>query len=354
MIRFECDYAEGCQPEILDLLTKTNFEQTPGYGGDEYTEKAARLIKKACECPNADVHFTIGGTHTNKTVIRSMLRDYEGVISVESGHVEQHETGTIEQGGHKVLTAYSLDGKLKPEHIRKIVENHQIYGFHMVKPGMVYVSNPTENGTMYSKAELTRLREVCDEYGLPLYLDGARMGYGLYARGNDLTMADYAKLCDVFYIGGTKVGALFGEAIVIVNDKFKPNFKYFIKQNGALLAKGRLLGIQFIPLFDERDLYRKGGKHRMDLAVKLQDCFEECGLKDHYGSTSNQLFPEMPRWLYEKLGEKYAFSYTEKIDDDNAVIRFCTSWATKESDVDELIRDLKNIFACENPAEYKL
>lgn len=345
MIRFECDYAEGCQPEILELLAKTNLEQTPSYGADEYSEKAKELIKKACNAPDADVYFTIGGTHTNKTVIASVLKPYEGVISPESGHIEQHETGTIEAGGHKVLTAYNLDGKLRPEQIQKIVENQEIYGFHMVKPGMVYVSNPTENGTMYSKAELTAIREMCDRYNLPLFLDGARMGYGLYARGNDLTLEDYAKLCDIFYIGGTKVGCLFGEAIVICNDKYKENFQYFIKQNGALLAKGRLLGINFIPMFDEHDLYNKGGAHAMRLAIKLQDCFNELGLKDHYGSTSNQLFPEMPRWLYEKLGEKYAFAYTEKIDDDNAVIRFCTSWSTKESDVDKLIKDLHELLA---------
>lgn len=340
MIQFQCDYAEGCLPEILELMTRTNFEQTVGYGEDEYCEKARELIRTACCAPNADVHFLVGGTHTNKAVIRSILRSYEGVLSAETGHIATHETGTIEAGGHKVLTLPSFDGKITARQILEAVEAHGGYNYHMVKPGLVYISNPTENGTMYSKEELLAIRGACDKTGLPLFLDGARMGYGLFARGNDLTLADYARLCDVFYIGATKVGALFGEAVVINNDKYKANFKYCIKQNGALLAKGRLLGLQFIGLFDERRLYYKASQHAMRLANKLSACFEKLGFKDYYGSTSNQLFPVMLDSLLEKLGEKYMYSYTARVDETRSCVRFCTSWATKEENVDRLIADL--------------
>ncbi len=341
MLQFQCDYEEGCLPEILQLLAETNLIQTVGYGEDEYCARARQLIKEECQAPDADVHFLVGGTHTNKAVIRSILRSYEGVLSAATGHIATHETGTIEAGGHKVLTLPTANGKITPEQIIKAVEDHGGYNYHMVKPGMVYISNPTEAGTMYSKAELEAIRAAGDETGLPLFLDGARMGYGLFARGNDLTLADYARLCDVFYIGATKVGALFGEAVVINNDKYKANFKYCIKQNGALLAKGRLLGLQFIGLFDERKLYYKVGQHAMKLAVKLQDCFEELGFKDYYGSTSNQLFPVMPDELLAKLDENYMYSYETRVDDTHSAVRFCTSWATTEENVNKLIADLK-------------
>lgn len=343
MVRFECDYSEGALPQILDLMVKTNMEQTPGYGEDVFCEKARELIRRECQAPDADVHFVVGGTQANKVVIQSYLKSYQGVLSAVSGHINVHETGTIEAGGHKVLPLPSTDGKITPRQIKKAVED-QNGDYHCVQPAMVYISNPTEYGTMYTKSELEELRKVCDRLKLPLFLDGARMGYGLASPGNDLTLADYARLCDVFYIGATKVGALFGEAIVICNDNMKKDFKYNIKQNCALLAKGRLLGIQFIGLFGEEKLYYKAAQHAVDLAIKLKNAMSELGIKFMYDSPTNQQFPLLPNKVLEQLDGKYSYTVQEKIDRDNTCVRFCTSWATKEEGVDALIADLKKIY----------
>lgn len=344
MVRFECDYGEGALPQILDLMVRTNMEQTPGYGEDVYCEKARRLIRQECRAPDADVHFVVGGTQANKVVIQSYLRPYEGALSAVSGHINVHETGTVEAGGHKVLPLASDDGKITARQIRQAVEDHG-GDYHCVKPGMVYISNPTEFGTMYTKSELESIREACDELDLPLFLDGARMGYGLASPGNDLTLADYARLCDAFYIGGTKVGALFGEAIVLCSDRMKKNFKYNIKQNGALLAKGRLLGLQFIGLFDENKLYYKVSQHAIDLAMKLKKAFSDMGVSFLYDSPTNQQFPILPNNVLDKLSEKYSYTVQQKLDSERTCVRFCTSWATREEDVDALIADLKKIMA---------
>lgn len=264
MIKFDCDYLEGCHPDILKMLEKTNFEQTEGYGCDKYCEKARKLIIKACGFAGKrgknvpDVHFLVGGTQTNTTVISAVLRPHQGVISAVTGHVNVHETGAVESTGHKVLALPSKDGKLSAEQVEKYVRscvddcNYE----HIVQPGMVYISFPTENGTVYSKKELSELRKVCLKYKLPLFIDGARLGYGLAVVGNDLTLPDIASLCDVFYIGGTKNGALFGEAVVITNNAFKKDFRNIIKQRGGMLAKGRLLGIQFVTLFSDGLYFR--------------------------------------------------------------------------------------------------
>ncbi len=342
MIRFECDYNEGCLPQILDLMVKTNMEQHIGYGEDEYCEKARELIKEVCETPTADVHFLVGGTQTNKTVIQSFLKSYQGVLSAVGGHINTHETGTIEAGGHKVLPLDSKDGKITAKQVDDAMVAHG-GDCHCVQPAMVYISNPTEFGTIYTKAELEELRKVCDKWDLPLFLDGARMGYAIYAPGNDVTMADYGKYCDVFYIGGTKVGALFGEAVVIVNDKMKKDFRYNIKQNGGMLAKGRLLGIQFLGLFGEEKLYFKVSEHAIKMAMKLKDCFTELGWQFEYDSPTNQQFIRMPNDLLAKISEKYAVSAQGALDENHTLVRFCTSWATKEENVDELIAFLKTL-----------
>ncbi|MGL4372515.1 MAG: threonine aldolase family protein, partial [Turicibacter sp.] len=278
MIRFESDYAEGAHPLILEKLVATNDEQTPGYGNDAYCDRARQLIRDLCESQQADVHFFVGGTQTNLTVISSMLRPHQGVISAVTGHINTHETGAIEATGHKVLTVESTDGKLTAAQVKAVYEeHHQNSGsYHTVQPGMVYISHPTENGTTYTLAQLTELSEMCKQLNLPLFVDGARLGYGIAAPNNDLFMCDLARLCDVFYIGGTKVGALFGEAVVITNDAFKSDFRYLIKQRGALLAKGRLLGIQFETLFEDH-LYFEISEHAVKLAIKIREALMEKG-----------------------------------------------------------------------------
>jgi len=342
MIRFECDYTEGALPQILDLLVKTNMEQTIGYGDDAYCEQARELIRQACGAPDADVYFLVGGTQTNKTVIQSYLKSYQGVLSAVGGHINTHETGTIEAGGHKVLPLESDDGKIRAWQVEKAMQTHN-YNHHEVQPAMVYISNPTEFGTIYTKEELQQLREVCDKWNLPLFLDGARLGYGLYAPGNDIAMEDYAKYCDVFYIGGTKVGALFGEAVVICNEAMKRDFKYSIKQNGGLLAKGRLLGIQFLGLFGEEKLYYKVSQEAIRLAMKLKAAFTELGWEFAYDSPTNQQFIKMPNELLAKISEKYAVSDQGEIDENHRLVRICTSWATKEENVDAFIADIREM-----------
>ena len=344
MIQFQCDYEEGACPQILERLVETNLEQTVGYSEDEYCKQAREKIKKACDAPEADVHFLVGGTQTNYVVIRSILRPYQGVISAVTGHINVHETGAVEATGHKVLALPSKDGKITASQVRAYYDAHwnDADHEHIVQPGMVYISHPTENGTLYTKKELADLHEVCRKYGMLLFLDGARLGYGLMAETNDITLADLAKYTDVFYIGGTKVGALFGEAVVITNRALKKDFRYMIKQNGGMLAKGRLLGIQFDTLFTD-DLYFKISAHADELAMKLKKIFLEKGYGLRYDSYTNQQFPILPDSHIEKLKEKYVFEFWEKVSDTESAVRFCTSWATKPEVVDELIRD---IMAC--------
>ena len=345
MIRFESDYLEGAHPEIIRKLTETNFEQTPGYGVDVHCERARELIKKACEAPDAYVQFLVGGTQTNATVIASILKPYEGVLSPVSGHINAHETGAVEATGHKVLALpCGADGKIYAEQVREAYYNHinDASFEHLVKPAMVYISQPTENGTIYTKNELAALREACDETGLSLFVDGARCGYGLASENNDVFLPDLAKYADVFYIGGTKVGALFGEAIVFSNTKLAENFRYMIKRHGGMLAKGRLLGIQFETLFENR-LYFEVSEHAVKLALKIKEALKKIGVETLFESPSNQQFPIFTKEEYEKLSEKYSFSHWCNLDGDRIGARICTSWATKAEDVDELIADLEKI-----------
>ena len=344
MISFENDYSEGAHEEILRRLAEVNKEGITGYGNDSYCESAKEKIRQACKCPEADIYFLVGGTQTNQTVIDSVLQSYEGVIAAETGHVASHEAGAIEASGHKVLTLPQLEGKIQPKDVADYLNqfysdgNHE----HMVFPGMVYISHPTEYGTLYTRGELAELSDICQQYHIPLYLDGARLGYGLMAKTNDITLTDLAKYTDVFYIGGTKVGALFGEAVVITNEALKKDFRYMIKQNGGMLAKGRLLGVQFDTLFTD-DLYFKISAHADELAMKLKKAFQKKGYGLRYDSYTNQQFPILPDSHIEKLKEKYVFEFWEKVSDTESAVRFCTSWATKSEVVDELIRD---IMAC--------
>ncbi|WP_432358110.1 threonine aldolase family protein [Sporosarcina sp. UB5] len=344
MIRFENDYAEGAHKRILERLMETNEEQTPGYGMDEYCEKARTSIRKACHVENADIHFLVGGTQTNTTIISSILRPHQGAVSATTGHIAVHETGAIEATGHKVLTLPSDDGKIKAEQVKELYDAHwnDDAHEHTVQPGLVYISHPTENGTTYSKSELEELSKVCRECGLPLMLDGARLGYGLVSKDNDLSLADIARLCDVFYIGGTKIGALFGEAVVIINDDLKKDFRYLIKQRGGLLAKGRLLGIQFETLFED-GLYYEISKHAVEMAMLIRETFVKKGYSLRYDSNTNQQFPILPNDVVAKLGKKYSFSFWEKVDATQSVVRFCTSWATKKENVEMLINDIKKL-----------
>ena len=341
MIIFENDYAEGAYPAILKKLMETNYVQTSGYGVDVYCEEAKKTIKRICVNENVDIHFLVGGTQTNMTVIASILRPHQGVLSADTGHINAHETGAIESTGHKVLAMPSVDGKISAKQIQDAYDAHESDDSkeHVVQPGMVYISNPTEYGTLYSKKELEEISKTCHELHLPLFLDGARLGYGLMAEGYDVTMEDIARLCDVFYIGGTKVGALFGEAVVITDRSLEKDFRYFIKQKGGMLAKGRLLGIQFQVLLED-GAYFTIAKEANRLATKLATAFKAKGYKMLFDTITNQQFVIMSNEDIARLSEKYAFSYWEKIDDKCAAVRFCTSWATKESDVDQLIADL--------------
>ena len=341
MIRFECDYAEGAHPRILERLIETNFVQTAGYSRDEYCKKAAELIKKLCKSDNCDVHFFVGGTQTNLTVIASMLKPYEGVMSADTGHINVHETGAIEACGHKVLTIPSPDGRITAAQVRAMylehVENPEPE--HIVFPGMAYISHPTENGTIYSKQELTELHKVCRECDIPLFMDGARLGYALAAPGNDLEIHDIAALCDAFYIGGTKIGALLGEALVITNDKYKKNFRYHIKQRGALLAKGRLLGIQFETLFED-GLYMDIAKNAIECAMIIKKACEDAGFEFLYDSPTNQQFPILTNEQAATLARKYAFHEWARVDEGRVAVRFCTSWATRVESAEELAGDV--------------
>ena len=341
MIRFNCDYSEGAHPQVLQRLVETNMEQTAGYGEDPHCAHAAELIRSECGRPDADVHFLVGGTQANLTVIAAALRPHQGVIAAQSGHVNVHESGAIEATGHKVLAQPCQDGKLTAEQVRQVVEDHfnDETQEHMVQPKMVYISHPTEVGTLYTKEELEALHQVCRQKGLYLFLDGARLGYGLTAPGTDVTMADVAALCDVFYIGGTKVGTLFGEAVVILHPELKPDFRYLIKQRGGMLAKGRLLGVQFEALC-ENGLYYEMGRHANEAAAVIRQACQQKGYPFLCPSPTNQQFPILPDEKLPALAKKYAFAHFGKVDDSHSAIRFCTSWATKLEDAQALAQDL--------------
>lgn len=341
MILFNCDYTEGAHPRILEKLMETNLEQTVGYGEDGYCDQAREAIRKVCGAPDADVHFLVGGTQSNLTVISSVLKAHQGVLCADTGHINVHETGAIEACGHKALSLPNSDGKITAEQIRREYELH--WGDesheHMVQPKMVYISHPTELGTLYSKAELAAIREVCLACGLYLFLDGARMGYGLMSPGTDVTLTDIAELTDVFYIGGTKVGALFGEAVVITNSEMKPDFRYVIKQKGGMLAKGRLLGVQFLELFRD-GLYFEISKHAIDMAMLLRDGLRKKGYPFFMESDTNQQFIIMQDDKVSEIRKKYGVTYLQRYDETHSVIRLCTSWATKEENVSAFLADM--------------
>ncbi len=341
MIRFECDYLEGAHPKVLELLISSNYEQTKGYGLDPYCDKAREVIKTLCKQEDADVHFLVGGTQTNTTVIASILRPYQGVLCADSGHINVHETGAIESLGHKVLSMKSKDGKITARQIAHAYEMHynDESREHVVQPGMVYISQPTELGTMYSKEELTAISEVCRAHNLPLFLDGARLGYALTSEKNDVHLEDIAELCDVFYIGGTKVGALFGEAVVICNPMLKKDFRYYIKQHGGMLAKGRLLGMQFLALLED-GLYYEIAEQANQYAMQIRRACEVKGYPFFVESWTNQQFPVLPNDKIEELKEKFTFSFWEAVGENHSAVRFCTSWATKKEHVDQLVAEL--------------
>lgn len=342
MIRLNCDYNEGAHPRIITRLAETNMEQTPGYGEDIYCQQAADVIKGLCKNEDLNVHFLVGGTQTNLTVISAALRTHQCVVSAKLGHVCVHETGAIEATGHKVMALESSDGKLTAADILAVYNQHfeDETHEHIAQPKMVYISNPTEIGTIYSKKELEALRAVCDKCNMYLFMDGARLGYGLCADDNDLDLPTIARMCDVFYIGGTKIGALFGEAVVISNDTLKEDFRYVIKQKGGMLAKGRLLGIQFLELFKD-GLYFEMSKHAVDMAMILKQGVEDAGYDFYIESSTNQQFFIMPNERLEKLREKYSYSMQGRWDASKSIIRICTSWATKKEDILAFLADIK-------------
>ena len=336
MYSFRNDYSEGAHPLVMQALAETNLEQTVGYGRDPRCETARDTIRSLCNAPDADVHFLVGGTQTNMLVIEALLQPYEAVISAHTGHVNVHETGAIEATGHKVCTAYAPDGKLTPELVESVVNAHS--SEHMVLPRLVYISNTTEVGTIYRKAELEALRRCCDQHGLFLFLDGARLGSALTSPENDLTLADLAALTDAFYIGGTKNGAFFGEALVMTTKN--EHFRWHIKQRGAMLAKGRLLGIQFQALL-ENGLYFEIARHANEMAYRLRDGIAALGYPFPVPSPSNQQFPVLPNTVVQQLQDMgYEFEIDHAEDEAHTCVRFVTSWATPEAAVDAFLKDL--------------
>lgn len=339
---FNCDYNEGAYPPILRRMNETNLCQSIGYSEDEYCQEARNIIRGLCGAPDAAVHFLVGGTQANLTVISAALRSHQGVISASTGHINVHETGAIEATGHKVLSINTEDGLLTAEMVEKVCHDHfadEAFE-HMVQPGMVYISSPSELGTIYTRKGLSDLRRVCDKYGLLLYLDGARLGYGMADRANDIDLPFLYNVCDVFYIGGTKQGALMGEAVVIRNESLKKDFRYMIKQRGGMFAKGRLLGIQFLELFRD-GAYFKLAEHADRLADDIRKAFEDKGYRSLVQSGTNQIFVIVPNDAMEKLNKKYVSSNNGPYDENHTVLRFCTSWATNPTDAAELIEDIK-------------
>ncbi len=344
MIRFNCDYTEGAHKRILEKLIETNDNQTDTYGNDIHCKKAAEYIRNLCKLDEneTEVHFFSGGTQTNLTVISSLLRPYQGVISADTGHINTHETGAIEATGHAILPIKTNDGKIKASELHSLCKGHfeDENREHCVQPGMVYISHPTESGTSYTKSEVEAIRKVCDEFKLPLFLDGARLGYALVAEGTDLKIEDIANLCDVFYIGGTKVGALFGEALVITNKKLFKDFRYMIKRSGAMLAKGRMLGLQFEALFED-GLYFEISKHAVSEADRIRKAMADLGCKFLFETSANQLFPIMKNDVMLKMQEKFAFFKWESVNETESAVRICTSWCTKPENTDAFIAEYK-------------
>ena len=341
MQHFDSDYMEGAHPLILEALVRTNLEKTAGYGTDPYCASAREKILAACGVEDGEVHLLIGGTQTNATVIKALLRPYEGVIAATTGHIALHEAGAIEASGHKVLTIPSLDGKISAEAVDEYIKAFRADEAwdHMVWPGMVYVSQPTEYGTLYSKAELEALSKVCHKWEIPLFVDGARLGYALASAESDVTLRDLARLCDVFYIGGTKCGAMFGEAVVIPRKGLIPHFFTTIKQQGALLAKGRMLGIQFDTLFTD-DLYINIARQAVSEASRLREAFRAKGYEIYAESPTNQVFVALSAEQEAHLRTLTTFSEWERTADGRLVVRLATSWATRTEDIDELISKL--------------
>lgn len=337
MISFESDYTTGAHPKILQRFVETNNEVQPGYGSDAYCESAREKIREACQCPEAEVFFLTGGTQTNAVVISSILQKYEGVIAAETGHVSAHEAGAIENTGHKVLTLPQTNGKIDASSLRQYIKQfYQDANYeHMVFPGMVYISYPTEYGTLYTKAELTDIYRVCREYNIPLFIDGARLGYGLMSKSADMSLAEFARLCDVFYIGGTKVGALCGEAVVFTGRNMPKYFLTLVKRQGALLAKGRLLGVQFDTLFTD-NLYFDISRHAIDMAEKLKEIIKEKGYLFYLESPTNQQFVILENEKMEALKKKVRFGFWENFDESHTVVRFATSWSTRDEDLEYL------------------
>ena len=338
MLSFESDYTEGAHEKILRRFLETNYEQLSGYGNDKYCDSAKRRIKEAIGRPDADVFLIAGGTQTNQLVIDTALAPYQAVLCAETGHIHGHEAGAIEFTGHKVLTLPQYDGKLRATDAENYLrtffadENHA----HMVQPAMIYISHPTEYGTLYTKEELLALRKVCDAYGQKLFVDGARLGYGLMSGGTDVSLQDIASVCDVFYIGGTKVGALCGEAVVFPNGDAPAHFFTSIKQHGALLAKGRLLGIQFDTLFTD-GLYFEIAKNAIEKADRMREAFAQKGYTFHIPTTTNQIFVVLDNQKMRALRERVAFGFWERYDDTHTVVRFASGWATTDAQVDALI-----------------
>lgn len=344
MIHFDTDYMSGAHPKVLERLIETNAEQTVGYGCDAYTAEAKDLIRSACSAPLARVHLLVGGTQTNATVIDGVLDRHEGVLAAETGHINVHESGAIEATGHKVLTLPSYQGKICADDVRNYLDSFysdQTYE-HMVAPGMLYISFPTEYGTLYSLSELEQISEVCRKAGIPLFIDGARLGYGLVAEGNDVTLHDIARLSDVFYIGGTKVGALFGEAVVITGSSLLKHFTPLVKQHGALLAKGRLLGVQFGALFKD-GLYFEIARDAVRKAIRLKEAFIAHGYKVEVDSPTNQQFFRLPNDVVDRLAEEVSFEMWGPRGDAESVVRFVTGWTTTDADIDEVINILNRI-----------
>jgi len=346
MIRFNSDYLEGAHPRILERLTQTNMVQTPGYGEDEFCERARATIRRLCDAPDVDVQFLVGGTQTNATLLTAALLPYQGVISADSGHIAVHESGAIEARGHKVIALPGRDGKLDAGQVSECCrlhfsdESHE----HMVMPAAVYISYPTEVGTLYSRDELKALRAVCDQQKLTLFLDGARLGYGLASPENTLDLPFIARTCDAFYIGGTKQGLLFGEALVIRSEGLKRNFRYLIKQMGGMLAKGRLLGVQFDAILED-GLYFQLGRHAVQLADKIRRELTALGLTFYAENGTNQVFPIMRDTVLSALSDRYRFEPWGRVDESHSAVRIATSWATREEDVDQLLIDIKAAMA---------
>lgn len=339
MIQFQCDYNQTCHPAILEAIARLGMEQNIGYGEDNYCAQARTAIRKAIGRDDADIHFLVGGTQTNATVISSILRPHQGVISADTGHINVHETGAIEHSGHKVMALASDNGKISADQIQAAINAHYAEDGpeHTVQPGMVYISFPTEVGSIYSKSELESIHQVCHKNDIPLFIDGARLGYGLCSPQCDTTLHDIANMADVFYIGGTKVGAMFGEAVVITNDKLKKDFRYHIKQNGGMLAKGWLLGIQFLTLFTD-GLYMRIAQNAIDTAMRIRQALIDNEYDFYADSPTNQQFPILGNKEIETLSKEFRFAEWAKVDDKHTAIRICTSWATTAEDVDALIR----------------